>query len=238
LKPGTAYDINAFVAGHSEPIVFPNAIHVVGPRPVISGAKLSPPAEMPIPLRPGELAAGVFVSGMLDVKNLANSSAVELSCEGQEGTEVTIKMGEHSSSANLQQMNPDQVFLSFDTNGWPAGCAIQARINNGPDGVSGPCLLGHLVRFPHVDSFQVVSSVSMSGTFIGQLTGTDLQNIEKVGWTESDGAVVTELPSPIPGAGMQQSLKIALPGAEPMPHAPLYIWLRGDQQGRLTTIHD
>ncbi|HEX6545850.1 MAG TPA: hypothetical protein VF023_06055 [Bryobacteraceae bacterium] len=238
LKPGTAYDIHAFVAGHSEPIVLPNAIHVVGPRPIITGAKLSPPAEMPIPLQPGELAAGVFVSGMLDVKNLANSSAVELSCEGQEGNEVTIKMGEHSSSANLQRMNPDQIFLSFDTNGWPAGCSIQVRINNGPDGLSGPCLLGRLVRFPHVDSFQVVSSETMSGTFVGQLTGTDLQNIEKVGWTSTDGIAVTELPSPIPGAGMHQSLKVTLPGAEPMPHAPLYIWLRGDQQGRLTTIHD
>jgi hypothetical protein len=135
-------------------------------------------------------------------------------------------------------MNPDQIFLSFDTNGWPAGCSIQVRINNGPDGLSGPCLLGRLVRFPHVDSFQVVSSETMSGTFVGQLTGTDLQNIEKVGWTSTDGIAVTELPSPIPGAGMHQSLKVTLPGAEPMPHAPLYIWLRGDQQGRLTTIHD
>ena len=78
----------------------------------------------------------------------------------------------------------------------------------------------------------------MAGTFIGQLTGTDLQNIEKVGWTGTDGVAVTDLPWPIPGAGMQQSLKIMLPGAEPMPHAPLYIWLRGDQQGRLTAIHD
>ncbi|MGA8595211.1 MAG: hypothetical protein WB676_10760 [Bryobacteraceae bacterium] len=238
LKPGAAYDIDAFVAGHTEPLVFPEAIHVVGPRPLITSAKLSPPSEMPIPLQPGELAAGVFVSGMLEVKNLANSSAVQLSCEGQEGNVVTVHMGEHTSSANLQQLAAGQVFLSFDTNGWPAGCTIQARIDNGPDGLSGPCRLGRLVRFPRIDSFQVTSSEAATSTYVGELIGTDLQNIEKIGWDGSNGSVVTDLPSPIPGAGMQQSLKVKLPAAEPSPHAPLYIWLRGDQEGRLTTIHD
>jgi hypothetical protein len=238
LNPGTAYDINAFVAGHTEPVTLPDAIHVVGPRPVIASAKLSPPAAMPIPLQPGELAAGVFVSGMLEVKNLANSSAVQLSCEGQEGNVVTVHMGEHTSSASLQQLAADQVFLSFDTNGWPAGCTIQARIDNGPDGLSGSCRLGRLVRFPRVDSFQVVSSEADTSTYVGQLIGADLQNIEKIGWDGSNGSVVTDLPSPIPGAGMQQSLRVRLPAAEPSPHAPLYLWLRGDQEGRLTAIHD
>jgi hypothetical protein len=238
LKPGAAYNIEAFVAGHTEPLVFPDAIHVVGPRPLIANAKLSPPSEMPIPLEPGELAAGVFVSGMLDVKNLANSSAVELSCEGQDGNVVTVHMGEHTSSASLQQLGPGQVFLSFDTNGWPAGCTIEARVDNGPDGLSGACRLGRLVRFPRIDSFQIVSSEDATSTYVGQLIGTDLQNIEKIGWDSSNASVVTDLPSPIPGAGMQQSLKVKLPAAEPSPHAPLYLWLRGDQQGRLTTIHD
>ena len=238
LKPGTAYAINAFVAGHAKPLVFSDAIHVVGPRPAISTAKLSPPTEMPIPLQPGELAAGAFISGLLEVKNLANSSAVLLSCEGQEGNAVKVKMGEHTSSASLQQLAADQVFLSFDTNGWPSGCTMEARIDNGPDGVSAPCLLGRLVRFPHVDSFQVVSSEASTPTYVGELTGTDLQNIAKVGWDSSNGSAVTDLPSPIPGAGMQQSMKVTLPAAEPAPHSPLYIWLRGDQEGRLTSIHD
>jgi hypothetical protein len=238
LKPGSAFEMNAFVAGHTEPITFKNAIHVVGPRPIIENAKLSPPSEISIPLQPGEVAAGVFLSGMLQVKNLEPSSGVQLSCEGQDGNVASLRMGEHSSSASLQLLAVDQVFLSFDTSRWPAGCTIQARIDNGPDGLSEACRLGRLVRFPHVDSFQVISSETEAGVYLGELVGTDLQNIEKIGWDANNGFVVTDLPSPIPGAGMKQSLNIKLPAAEPMPHAPLYLWLRGDQQGRATNIHD
>jgi hypothetical protein len=238
LKPGSAFTLLAYVSGHSEPVRFENAIHVVGPRPSIDAAKLSPPSEMSIPLQPGELAAGVFVSGMLEVKNLETSSALQLSCEGQEGNVVSLHMGEHSTTATLQQLAADQIFLSFDTNGWPAGCVIQARVDNGPDGQSEPCSLGRLVRFPHVDSFQLVSSEAEAGTYLSELTGTDLQNIEKVGWDATNGIAVSDLPSPIPGAGMKQSLKVKLPSAEPVPHAPLFLWLRGDKDGRPTSIHD
>ena len=142
LKPGSAFEMNAFVAGHTEPILFKNAIHVVGPRPIIENAKLSPPSEISIPLQPGEVAAGVFLSGMLQVKNLEPSSGVQLSCEGQDGNVASLRMGEHSSSASLQLLAVDQVFLSFDTSRWPAGCTIQARIDNGPDGLSEACRLG------------------------------------------------------------------------------------------------
>lgn len=238
LKPGSAFEVKAFVSGRTEPIAFKNAIHVVGPRPVIESAKLSPPAEAAIPLQSGEIAAGVFLSGMLQVKNLEQSSAVQLSCEGQGSNAGSLRMGEHSSSATLQMLAADQIFLSFDTSRWPAGCTIQARIDNGPDGLSDPWRLGRLVRFPHVDSFQVVSSEGETAIVSGELIGTDLQNIEKIGWDANNGLPVTDLPSPIPGAGMKQSLKVQMPSAEPAPHSPVYLWLRGDQQGRPTTIHD
>jgi hypothetical protein len=210
----------------------------VGPRPIIESAKLSPPSEISIPLLPGEVAAGVFLNGMLQVTNLERNSAVQLSCEGQDGNVATLGMGEHSSSASLQMLAADQVFLSFDTSRWPAGCTIQARIDNGPDGLSEPCRLGRLVRFPHVDSFQVISTETEAGIYSAELVGTDLQNIEKIGWDANNGTAVTDLPSPIPGAGMKQSLRVKLTTAEPMPHSPLYLWLRGDEQGRATNIHD
>jgi hypothetical protein len=238
LKPGSAVDVNAFVSGHNEPVKFENAIHVVGPRPTITAAKLSPPSEVSIPLQPGELAAGVFVTGMLQVSNLELSSGIQLSCEGQEGNAVSIHLGDHSSTATLQQLAADQVFLSFDSNGWPAGCTIQARIDNGPDGLSAPCRLGRLVRFPHVQSFQLISSQAQSGSYQAELIGTDLQNIEKVGWDATNGLAVADLPSSIPGEGMKQSLHVNLPTAAPTPHAPLFFWLRGDKEGRPTNIHD
>jgi hypothetical protein len=59
-----------------------------------------------------------------------------------------------------------------------------------------------------------------------------------VGWYANIGSEVPDLPSPIPGRGMEQSLRIKIPGPSPVPHAPLYIWLRGDSAGRLTNVHD
>jgi hypothetical protein len=238
LKPGSAFDIDAFISGHTEPIKFTNAIHVVGPHPAITEAKVSPPTDMAIALQPGELPAGVFVSSLLQVENLETSSGIRLSCEGQERNVVALHMGEHTSTANLQQLGPDQVFLSFDTNGWPAGCTIQAQVDNGPDGISDPCRLGRLIRMPHIDTFQITNNDTDTGTYVGELDGTDLQNIEKVGWYANAGSDVPDLPSPIPGRGMEQSLRIKIPGPSPVPHAPLYIWLRGDNAGRLTNVHD
>jgi hypothetical protein len=115
---------------------------------------------------------------------------------------------------------------------------VQARIDNGPDGLSEPCRLGKLVRFPHVDSFQIISSESEAAVYLGELTGMDLQNIEKVGWDANNGVPVSDLPSPVPGAGLKQLLKVKLASAEPSPHSPLFLWLRGDKEGRPTNIHD
>jgi hypothetical protein len=238
LKPGSAFDMDAFIAGHIEPIKFANAIHVVGPHPAITEAKISPPTDMAIALQPGELPAGVFVSSLLTVENLETSSGIRLSCEGQERDVVALHMGEHTTAATLQQLGPDQAFLSFDTNGWPAGCTIQAQIDNGPDGISTPWRLGRLIRMPHIDTFQITNNDTDAAIFAGELTGTDLQNIEKVGWYANIGSEVPDLPSPIPGRGMEQSLRIKIPGPSPVPHAPLYIWLRGDSAGRLTNVHD
>jgi hypothetical protein len=245
LEPGSALPILASVAGHTDAIKIENAVHVVGPRPVIKEVKVSAPSDMPIAIRPGELQAGVYFSGMFHVKDLETNSGIQLSCDGQEGNVVTLKLGTHSGSATFEQLGADQVFLSFDTNGWPAGCNVQARIDNGPDGLSDPWLLGRLVRFPQVDSFKVVSTETPIPTstphtpgYVGELIGTDLQNIEKIGWDSTNCTTVTDLPAPIPGAGLKQSLRISLSGPPPAPHTPLYLWLRGDNEGRSTNIHD
>jgi len=68
-----------------------------------------------------------------------------------------------------------------------------------------------------------------------QLTGLNLEMIQKVGWDATTGTAVPGLPSPIPGQGQQQSLLINLPDP-PNPKATLYIWLHGEPTGRATTI--
>jgi hypothetical protein len=37
------------------------------------------------------------------------------------------------------------------------------------------------------------------------------------------------------GGDNKESLRVAIPWPAPAPHAPLYIWLRGEERGRLTS---
>jgi hypothetical protein len=288
LKAADTYDVKAFVYQHSDPVTLPNAIHVVGPRPVIEGVKLSAPPDMGIVLQPGELPAGLFISSLLQVRNLSPNSAVQVSCQGQGNSTATLHLGDHSTKASLQQLGPGQLFLSFDTSGRPGGCLLQVAVDNGPDGESAPCDLGRLLRVPKIDTFQLIDnqpgpasgavpaaataegsadtsppansapydSVPASGVtpqtsqpaapapppqngqYVAILTGMDLQNIAQVGWDAAHGTLVVDLPAPIPGQGLKQSLHVTLPAPVPAEHAPLYIWLRGDTTGRLTNIHD
>src|SRR5262249_888348 len=57
--------------------------------------------------------------------------------------------------------------------------------------------------------------------------------IEKLGWDKSTGLNVSGLPEPLPGPGLKQSIQMRFP--DPPAHdALLYVWLRGDQEGRET----
>jgi len=42
----------------------------------------------------------------------------------------------------------------------------------------------------------------------------------------------TELPRPVAGEGSKQTLRIAMPWPSPTPKAPLFVWLRGETDGR------
>lgn len=115
-------------------------------------------------------------------------------------------------------------------------------MDNGRDGWSEPFTLAHLMRLPKVDSFQLDAATLPSsipapptGTQSFDLTGTNLEMIEKVGWDGAAGVDVPGLPTPILGKGQEQLLTVNLPQA-PNPQAPLFIWLRGESSGRATTI--
>jgi hypothetical protein len=69
------------------------------------------------------------------------------------------------------------------------------------------------------------------------LCGRDLEMIDRAGWDPEHGIQVSELPAPVPGDGQKQELRIVLPDSPPSPDAPLYIWLRGETQGRASLIH-
>ena len=108
-------------------------------------------------------------------------------------------------------------------------------IDNGREGSSEPSMLAHMVLLPQVEAVNLVDSTFASGTHQYQLTGQNLEMIEKLGWDKNTGLPVSGLPAPLPGQGLKQSIQVVLPDP-PTPESSLYVWLRSDKQGRETTI--
>ncbi|HMC61226.1 MAG TPA: hypothetical protein VKJ01_18700, partial [Candidatus Solibacter sp.] len=155
-------------------------------------------------------------------------------CADGMGGHASLHIGEQTSHWSLQQLSPDQLFLAFESSGLPAGCSLQAVIDNGRDGSSQPFTLAHLLRIPNIDSFTVSHNQPQDGIRQYQLTGQNLEMIQKLGWDENNGVDFSGLPMPLPGPGLNQSIEINLPDP-PSPEAMLWIWLRGDKQSRATT---
>jgi hypothetical protein len=238
LQAGTREDLKVYVKDMAQPLVLRDALQVVGPRPRILESKVSTPEGMDISLHPGELPSGYFLSTMLRVKNVEPGSSVKLGCTSGTSSEVGVRIGEQTSGASLQQLTPDQLFLSFDSSAWPSGCIVTARVDSGSDGQSEPFQLGRIVRVPKIENFRLTSEEVAPGFYVGVLTGQNLETIERTGWEAAHGNSVLGLPTPLPGEGQKQSLKIKLPWPSPAPHAPLFIWLRGTKQALASTVHD
>ncbi len=234
-KPGTTLPIKAYLEDRSEPLTFPDALQITGPLPTIASSKLSLPSGMGIALRRDEFPAGYMLSAMLDVKNIERRSVLTLGCADDVGPSASLHVGEQTAKSNLQQLSPDQLFLSFDTGSLPAGCSLQAAIDNGRAGKSQPFTLAHIIRMPQLDAFTLKDGQLQDGTRSYLLTGENLEMIQKLGWNSDDGIDALALPTPIPGQGQRQSLELRLPDP-PKGQCFLYVWLRGDTQGRLTTV--
>jgi hypothetical protein len=234
-RPGTALDVKAYIENRSEPLTLPDAFEVTGPLPVIASSKISLPKARMIAIRSDEFPAGYTLNAVLDVKNIERQSVLQLACADGVGDHAALHIGEQGGTWNLQQLSPDQLFLAFDTSRLPAGCSLQAVIDNGRDGSSQPFTLAKILRLPEIDSLTLVDNQPQTGSRPYQLSGQNLEMIGKVGWDDHNGVEVVNLPSPLPGPGMKQSVQLTLPDP-PVPGALLHIWLRGDTQGRETTI--
>ncbi len=235
LTAGAVLPLKAYMKDRYEPLTLPDALRITGPLPVIASSKLSLPTNLAIPVREGEFPAGYTLSAMLDVKNIEPRSILMLGCADEGSARAKLRMGEQNQTSTLSQLSPDQLFLSFDTSSWPAGCAIQAQINNGSGGQSAPYTLAHIVRMPQIDGLKITHAVNPNDTYQSSLTGKNLEMIEQVGWDGGLGVEVQSLPTPIPGQGQEQALQVNLP-EPPNPQAVLHVWLRGEKLGRPTPM--
>jgi hypothetical protein len=232
LGAGTSLALLAYVDGRSQPLTFSDAIRVAGPRPRITEVTLGRPPNQLIQLAGDELPGGAFLSAMITVDHFQSNSAIKLSCIPSNGDGGTAPLGVGSGSLRVQQLTSNQVFLSFDSSGWPDGCVLQALVSNGNEGDSPPYKIGRVVLLPAIDSFDVTGDAADS--FHATLTGQNLETIEKLGWSPDQSQPVDTLPLPT-ADGQKQKLDTPIP-PPPDAGAQLFIWLRNETKPRMTTL--
>ncbi len=233
VQPGSKLPIEASIADRSEPVTLPGALEITGPLPAIASSHLSLPSGMAIALPPNEFPAGYNLTAMLDVRNVRATNLVKLGCSEDVAEPVSLRIGEQNSRYSLQQLSSDQLFLSVDTSGFPAGCALEATIVGQESGQSKPFTLARIVRVPAIESFTPADSPPLDGKREYKLTGKSLEMIERVGWDQASGTSLSGLPAPILGEGQKQELTVTLPDPPPA-NGALYIWLRGSKAATVT----
>ncbi len=126
LKPGTSLPITEYLQDRAAPEIIPGGLQITGPLPVIASSRLSLPAGLSISTRPNEFPAGSTLTAVLDVKNIERRSELRLSCQDDPSPRASLQIGEQNAASSLQQLSPDQLFLSYSTAALPAGCELQA----------------------------------------------------------------------------------------------------------------
>jgi hypothetical protein len=225
IAKGARITLEMKVEDFEQKVQLTDALVVAGPRPAIAGVRASAPSDLGIALKAGEIPENSFVSVALDVVDAPVVTGVNLACEG--GSTVALKVSRDSDAP---------LFLSFDpaTVG-QAGCRVMASLVTAHSGESLPKALGVIVRLPNIESFRLTGEKADAGAYYGELQGQRLERIAKVGWDSGAGVAVDSIPMPVAGGGSKQVLKVAVPWPSPSPHAPLYVWLRGEDTGRATT---
>lgn len=237
-QPGDKLALMAKVEGMSSAIRFPGVLQVAPARPRITDAKASIPADLAVAVRDGEIPAGSWVSYVLKVEPMGSTGSLTLQCAEPARLVQSLKLrvGEKQASGQLVSAGSDGWFLSLDPGAvGQSGCSLTAVMEVEDLGKSDPFTLGKVVRLPHIDSFAMTDEKSPDG-YYGMLKGSDLDTIAKTGWDGSTGVAAQELPRPASGEGGKQTLRISMPWPSPSPKAPLFVWLRGEADGRATKV--
>jgi hypothetical protein len=230
-RKGERLPVSLQVEGIEAPLEVPAAIEVAGPRPRIAAIERSLADDLGVALRDGELPAGSFTSFAIRVENAEGQPALLLAC-GED--EKAMRPGQRTAAARLDAAGAGTLFLSVDPAGLGrAGCDLAVRVETAA-GRSDSTTLGRVLRLPHIDRFTLTDEKAGPSSYAGLLVGRDLETIERAGWDARSGLPVASLPRPVAGEGDRQSLRVVLPWPAPAPHAPVYIWLRGETEGRAT----
>jgi hypothetical protein len=230
---------SVYVQDIQSPLTFPAGLSVAGPRPKITGVSLSLAQQPDVHLNDEEIPAGAPASFSLMIRDAGAHPTVTLGCanDGYIKAPLVLHPGDRTPNGQLDFSGDSGLFLSVDPGVvGQSGCQLTATIATEAAGSSDPTVLGHIIRLPRIDKFALSDDKLGSNLFAGKLTGVDLQIIEKTGWDAKAGYPVQGIPTPVPSNPQDQSLKVELPWPPPSPHAPIYVWLRGETTGRLTDV--
>lgn len=237
-KQADRFGLQLKVQGLESPLTVSDAIEVRGPRPRITSARKSYPPDFGLALNDEELPVGAPASFSLSAANAGSAPLVEVSCASSAELRQRLRLaaGDRSGGARLDQAGEGTLFLSLDpgTVG-RSGCLMQARVLTS-DGASEAYTLGRVLRVPRIEQFTLTDQKIGEDKYAGLLKGEDLDTIEQAGWDPSHPVPVQGIPIPVAAEPQKQSLKIALPWPAPAPHAPVYVWLRGENKGRATGV--
>jgi len=239
-KKGDKLDLRIEVEDSPAPLLFPGAIELLGPPPVLTSARSSLPADLPLQLASGELPANAFTAATIRTRDAGTLPTLHLECTDPMLTlkKLSVRPGEPSThaGARLRSVSQGELFLSFEPGavGQPP-CELTVRVETS-DGVSSPAALGRLVRLPRIEKFSLTSELIATNTYLGWLEGEELEAIEMTGWNAEQGVAIAGPPLPVANSGNRQRLKIAMPWPPPAPKAPLYVWLRGEASGRRSAV--
>jgi hypothetical protein len=242
LAKGATFPLAIKVSGLENALTVADAIEVVGPRPKIASVRTSIAGNLGIDLHPDELPMGTTVGLALRVENFRGSagtqSAVELGCAGGDlRAALKLTPDEQVPGASMTLAGPQNLFLSLDPGkvGYP-GCRLTATAVTVPEGRSEAHTLGTVIRIPRLEQLTLTNEKTGDSNFAGILKGSGLDIVERVGWDAQSGVAVDAIPTPIAGGSSEETLRVALPWPAPAPHAPLFIWLRGEETGRQTSV--
>lgn len=223
--PGASLELAARVTGRTGLLRFPGVFQVAPARPRIASGRAAPPADLPVTLREGELPAGSYVSFTLRFE-AAVPPSLSLKCDG----------AANSTTQTYTTPEPGTLFFAVDPGViGNTGCKLLAILETSESGASDPQVLGTVLRVPRIEKFTVTNEPAPGG-YAAILEGWDLEFIERTGWNATLGLSTTELPRSLTGQGAKQTLRIAVPWPSPTPKSPLFVFLRGESQGRATRI--
>ncbi len=237
VKKGDRLETSMKVSGLHSPLKASEALLVAGPRPKITSVSESTSQVTNVALRKREIGAGAPVSFAIQTENAGSHPAFSLSCAnaGDVKDSLLLHPGDRSGTAQLDFAGEGTLFLSVDPGSvGHSGCQLEAAVTVDEIGTSDPYALGRIIRLPHIEKFLLSDEKDGGRLYFGSLTGQELQTIEKTGWDGKNGYPVQGIPTPVAGDPQEQSLIIELPWPPPSPRSPLYVWLRGETEGRIT----